>query len=95
ETATFQSPSMDTNLTANSSTIGSVWTNYLLRRTPTWASGQYLSGQDDFVWAVEIKNNQPSFTGLSADYQLVLPENEEVGQHRDQSTTYYFWLEFK
>ncbi len=94
-TATFQSPSMDTNITVNSTIISMVWTNYMLRRTPEWPDGQYPSSQDDFVWAVEIRNDQPSFAGGTADYQIILPENEEVGQHRGQLTTYYFWLEFE
>jgi len=92
--ANFQSPSMDTNLIVNSTVLSSMWTNYMLRRTSENLSGSYPNDQDGFVWAVEIKNDQPSFLGHTADYQLLLPENEEVGQHRGQVTTYYFWLEF-
>ena len=95
DTANFQSPSMDINLTANSTLVSDVWTNYVLRRTPEWVAGQYPASQDDFVWAVKLRDDQPSFAGLSADYQIILPENEEIGQHKNQVTTYYFWLEFK
>lgn len=91
----FQSPSMETPVPANSTLVSGVWNNYMLRRTAEWPGGQYPGNQDHFIWAVEIQNDRPSFAGGTADYQLVIPENQENGQGKGEVTTYYFWVELK
>ena len=92
--ATFQSPSMDAGITANTTTLEGTWVNYLFKFNSTAIPKVYPTGQDYLVWAVEIQNDQLSFYGTTADYELLIPENEEVGQGEGASTTYYFWLEF-
>ncbi|TRO61968.1 hypothetical protein E2P64_00330 [Candidatus Bathyarchaeota archaeon] len=87
---TFQSPSMETGITVNTTTLQSAtWTNYFLRKT----NGN-IATTNDIVWAVEINPNQAAFDGTTyADYEILLPENEEVGDGEGVVTTYYLWLE--
>jgi len=92
--ANFQSPSMDNPVVANTTVLESVWTNYVFRLNSSDVPASYPGGQDYVVWAVGVQNDQNSFYGVTADYELLIPENEEVGQGEGSPTTYYFWLEF-
>ena len=93
-TASFQSPSMASGVTANTTILEAIWTNYLFKINSSVLPGAYPDGQAYLIWAVETKNDQTSFYGTTADYELLIPENEEVGQGEGTPTTYYFWLEF-
>jgi len=93
--ANFQSPSMDSPVVANTTVLESTWTNYVFRFNSSDVPASYPGGQDYVVWAVEVQNDQNSFYGVTADYELLIPENEEVGQGEGSPTTYYFWLEYK
>ena len=86
----FQSPSMDTPIPVNSTTLSGIWTNYIIRRTNSWPSTTA-----DFVFAVEVKNNQQGFNNQIMDYELLIPENEEAGDGEGIPTTYYFWVELR
>ncbi|TRO61969.1 hypothetical protein E2P64_00335 [Candidatus Bathyarchaeota archaeon] len=86
---TFQSPSMETGITVNTTTLQSAtWTNYFLRKT----NGN-IATTNDIVWAVEVEPGQTAFNGISTDYEILLPENEEVGDGEGVITTYYIWFE--
>jgi hypothetical protein len=88
--ATFQSPSMQTGITTNTSVLDSgSWVNYMIRRTSST-----ISDESDVIWAVEVDPGQTAFNSQLADYELLLPENEEVGDGEGTLTTYYLWLEF-
>ena len=87
---TFQSPSMSTAINVNHTQMESTWDNYIMR-----VADIDVSATSDIVFAAEIKNDQPSFyPGHQADYELLVPENEENGDGEGSTTTYYFWLEF-
>jgi hypothetical protein len=83
---TFQSPSMDAAVNTNSTAVDS-WTNYMLKKAGS------ITSEDDIVWAVEINPQQTSFNGEKADYELLIPENEEAGDGEGTATTYYLWME--
>ena len=78
----FQSPSMDDPVVSNTTTLNTHWKNFLLRIDTDWPTGTYSSGQADFVWAVEVVNDMPSFASHLVDYEILIPENEEAGQKR-------------
>jgi len=82
----FQSPSMQYAIYVNTTTVDS-WTNYMI---PKAAS---ISATDDIVWAVSINPQQTAFNGQKADYELLIPENEEAGDGEGTVTTYYLWME--
>ena len=89
DVATFQSPSMQTGVVVNTTTLqSSTWTNYFIRKTTS-----DISSTDDIVWAVELKPDQTTFNGETGDYEILLPENEEVGDGEGVITTYYIWFE--
>lgn len=83
----FQSPSMQTAITVNQTTVG-VWTNNFIKKI----AGD-LTGTDDVVWAVDVLANQQGFNNEYFDYELLIPENEEVGDGEGTATTYYLWIE--
>ena len=83
----FDSPGRDTNVTTNSTGVGS-WTNYILRK-----DGTSISSTQDVVWAVRVNPGQSAFNGEDADYELLIPENEEAGDGEGVITTYYLWIE--
>jgi len=94
--ANFQSPSMNSPVVANTTILQATWTNYVFRFNSSEVPASYPGGRDYVVWAVETVDDQASFYGgLTADYQLLIPENQEVGQGKGTPTTYYFWMEFK
>ena len=87
--ATFQSPSMQNSITVNSTTLqSSTWTNYFIKDV----AGN-IASTNDIVWAVQINPDQPAYNGELADYELLIPENEEVGDGEGVVTTYYLWVE--
>jgi hypothetical protein len=86
--ATFQSPSMQNGITVNTTTLEATWVNYFLRDVST-----DIATTDDIVWAVEIEPGQSAFNGQAADYEILIPENEEVGDGEGVVTTYYLWIE--
>ena len=88
DSATFQSPSMETGITCNTTTLESTWVNYFIRK-----SDPSISTTHDIVWAVEIEPGGTAFNSQKADYELLLPENEEVGDGEGVVTTYYLWIE--
>ena len=83
----FQSPSMDNPVVTNTTTVDA-WTNYFIRKV----SGN-IATTDDIVWAVSIDPQQTAFNGELADYELLIPENEEVEDGEGTVTTYYLWIE--
>lgn len=85
----FQSPSMGSPIVANSTALDS-WKNYMLR---LGAGG--ITTSDDIVWATEILNDMTSFDGSLADYEMLLPENEEPGDGQGIATSYYLWIEIQ
>lgn len=86
---TFQSPSMQTGITVNSTAVGA-WTNNYIKKV----AGD-LTGTNDVVWAVDVLANQNGFNGQKYDYELLIPENEEVGDGEGIATAYYLWIELK
>ncbi|MBR9680864.1 MAG: hypothetical protein GOU98_03515 [Candidatus Altiarchaeota archaeon] len=85
---TFQSPSMQSAITVNSTGVGA-WTNNFVKKIAT-----DLTSTDDIVWAVDVLANQQGFNGQYFDYQLLIPENEESGDADEGvATTYYLWIE--
>ena len=85
----FDSPSRDTNVDVNSTSVGS-WTNYVMRADST----DYAIGStNEIVWAVSINPGQSAFNGELADYELLIPENEEAGDGEGTATSYYLWIE--
>jgi len=95
----FQSPSRDTSIPTNMTwlnvTGGGTWKNYILRFDSTWPSGTHPGDEIYFVFAVEVLENQKAFNSQLADYELLIPENEEAGDGEGVPTTYYFWVELK
>ena len=90
----FQSPSMNTPIVANTTVLEGAWTNYVFKFNATDVpASSYPGGQDYVVWAVGANASQESFFGIDADYELLIPENQEVGQGAGSPTTYYFWAE--
>ena len=85
---TFQSPSMQNSITVNSTIVGGTWKNYFIKDV----SGN-LASTNDVVWAAEITPGQSAYNGQLADYELLIPENEEVGDGEGTVTTYYLWVE--
>ena len=88
-TTTFQSPSMQSGISVNSTTMGATWVNYMIQRDAT-----AISAPEHIVWAAYVDPAQTAFNGGLADYELLIPENEEAGDGEGSSTTYYLWLEF-
>jgi hypothetical protein len=86
--ATFQSPSMETGIVCNTTTLESTWVNYFIRKTSS-----NIATTDDIVWAVEIEPGGTAFNSQKADYELLVPENEEVGDGEGIGTIYYLWIE--
>jgi hypothetical protein len=77
----------DTAYGFNNSVTDSI--NYMIRRTSV-----EIGDESNVVWAVEVDPGQTAFNSQLADYELLLPENEEVGDGEGTITTYYLWLEF-
>ena len=63
------------------------WINYMITIDSPVAATQ------DVVWAVDINPGQAAFNGQLADYELLIPENEESGDGEGVVTTYYLWME--
>ena len=83
----FQSPSMQTAITVNTTTVGGSWTNYFIKKV----AGS-ISAKNDVVWAVGVNPGQSAYDGSLADYELLIPENEEVGDGAGTATVYYLWV---
>lgn len=85
----FDSPSRDTNVTTNRTAVGS-WYDYVMRLDDTdFAIGSI----DEIIWAGVVEPGQSAFNGELADYELMVPENEEAGDGEGTTTTYYLWVE--
>lgn len=84
--ASFQSPSMGSPITVNSTTVDA-WTNYFIQKN------EPIGSTDDVVWAAEIAKDQAGFNNQLMDFELLIPENEEPGDGEGLATTYYLWME--
>lgn len=87
--SSFDSPSRQTNIDVNSTSVGS-WTNYVIRADGT---DYEIGSTNEVVWAVSINPAQSAFDGGLADYELLIPENEEAGDGEGTATSYYLWIE--
>ena len=85
----FDSPSHDTNVTTNSTGVGS-WVNYVMRTDDTDLA---IASTDEIIWAGIVEAGQSAFNGELADFELMIPENEEAGDGEGSITTYYLWVE--
>ena len=85
----FDSPSHDTNVTTNRTAVGN-WLNYIMRLDGT----DYAIGStNELIWAGVVEPGQSAFNGELADFELMIPENEEAGDGEGTITTYYLWVE--
>ncbi len=92
-TADLTTPSRETTVTSVpvvTLTYGSnTWTNYLL------ADGQDTGTIGAHIWAVVATAAQTGYNNQLANYHLLVPENEEIGDGAGTATTYYFWVDLK
>ena len=87
---TYSSPSSVSFVTNSTPLQGGIWTNYLIKMV---SGTTQPTATTDLVWAVEVNASKTAFNGVTADYELLIPENEEPGDGQDVPTFYYFWVE--
>ena len=87
---TFTSPSSVSFVTNSTPLQGGIWTNYLMKMV---SGTTQPSATTDLVWACEVNASKTAFNGVTADYELLIPENEEPDDGQYAPTFYYFWVE--
>lgn len=64
----------------------------LADQAPNYALAGCGLAANNFVFTGILRNNQPAYDGSTADYQILLPENERGSS---AATAYYFYLELR
>lgn len=77
-------------LTYNSSALPFWYTVALADNAPDYSNVTCNLSKTNFVFSGLLSSNQPAFDGSTADYQILLPENEKGSS---AATTFFFYLE--